>query len=127
MLMMRENLPRNLLRCASIYALMGIGLGIYMAITMDFLNRGVHVHANLVGWVSMAVMALVYRVQPAMAQSKLAAIQFWSHNLGLPVMLVGIFGVLHQLPFGNPCAGLGSVTVAVAFVSFAINVWRNAD
>lgn len=125
--MVNANLPRNLLRCASIYALFGIGMGIYMAITMDFLNRGVHVHANLVGWVSMALMALVYRVQPAMVASSLAKVQFWAHNLGLPVMLVGIFGVLHQLPIGNAFAGIGSILVAVAFVSFVINLWRNAD
>jgi cbb3-type cytochrome oxidase subunit 1 len=121
------NLSRNLLRCATVYALLGIGLGIVMAIQHDFVNRGVHVHANLVGWVSMAVMALAYRIFPRLTQSKLATAQFWAHNLGLPIMLLGIYGVLHGLAFGEPCAGIGSLTVALAFVSFAINVWRNVE
>lgn len=118
---------RNLLRCATLYALLGIGLGIAMGIQHDFVNRGVHVHANLVGWASMAVMALAYRVFPKLTQSKLAAVQFWAHNIGLPIMLLGLYGLLHGLAFGEPCVGIGSLVVAVAFVSFAINVWRNAD
>lgn len=116
----------KLLRCAVIYALFGIGLGVYMAATHDFLNKGIHVHANLAGWVSMAVMALIYRAWPATATSKLASAQFWLHNLGLPVMLLGIYGVMHELAFGIPCAAIGSIVVAAAFVCFAINVWRNA-
>ena len=122
-----SNLARNLLRCATVYALLGISLGIAMGIQHDFVNRGVHVHANLVGWVSMAVMALGYRVFPRLTQSKLASVQFWAHNLGLPIMLLGLYGVLHGLAFGEPCVGIGSLVVAVAFVSFAINVWRNAE
>lgn len=122
-----NKLSRNLLRCATIYALLGIGLGIAMGIQHDFVNRGVHVHANLVGWVSMAVMALAYRVFPQLAHSKLATVHFWTHNLGLPIMLLGLYGLLHGLAFGEPCVGIGSLIVAVAFVSFAINVWRNAD
>lgn len=115
-----------LLRIAVAYALAGIGLGVVMAASMDFTHRGIHVHANLVGWVSMAVMALCYKVMPALENSMLAKIQFYAHNLGLPVMLLGIYGVLHNLPFGAPCAGVGSIVVAIAFVCFAINVWKNA-
>ena len=122
-----SNLARNLLRCAAVYALLGIGLGIAMGIQHDFVNRGIHVHANLVGWLSMAAMALAYRVFPQLAQSKLATVHFWAHNLGLPIMLVGLYGLFHGLAFGEPCVGISSLIVAVAFVSFAINAWRNAD
>ena len=119
-------MSERLLRCAVIYALVGICIGLFMSITHDFLIRGVHTHANLVGWVSMAVMALVYKTYPAMAESKLATVQFWAHNIGLPIMLVGIYGVVNILAFGIPCAAIGSLIVAVAFISFAINVWCNA-
>jgi len=119
-------MSKNLLRCAVLYAVFGIGLGVNMSATHNFGDKSIHVHAHLAGWVSMAIMALCYRTFPAMAASKLAAAQFWLHNLGLPVMLLGIFGVLHGLAFGIPCAAIGSIVVAAAFVAFALNVWRNA-
>jgi hypothetical protein len=115
-----------LLRIASIYSLVGVGLGIHMAAQHDFTNRGVHAHANLVGWVSMALMALAYRAFPGLANTPWARAQFWLHNLGLPVMLVGLAALLHGVSWGEPVVGIGSSVVALAFASFAINVWRNA-
>lgn len=115
------------LRLAVIYALIGIGFGIYMAATHDFANKAVHVHANLVGWVSLAIMGMAYHAFPAMAQSALAKAHFWLHNLGLPVMLLGIFLIYNgQMQAGEPMAGIGSTIVALGFVAFAINVWLNA-
>jgi len=115
------------LRMAVVYALIGVGFGIYMAATHNFGNRAVHVHTNLVGWVSLAIMGMAYHAFPAMAQSALAKAHFWLHNLGLPVMLGGIFLIYNgQMGVGEPMAGIGSSIVALGFVAFAINVWVNA-
>jgi ABC-type antimicrobial peptide transport system permease subunit len=114
------------LRSAVIYSLIGISLGIFMGITHDFANKSVHVHANLAGWVSMALFGLIYGVYPAMAQSKLAKIHFWLHNAGMPFMLAGIYGIWHQQAFGEPVVGVGSLLVAIGFVLFAFNLWKNA-
>ncbi|HEX5356354.1 MAG TPA: hypothetical protein VFW93_09050 [Aquabacterium sp.] len=119
-------MAKHLLRCAVLYALLGIGMGIVMAASGDFTNKGIHVHLNLVGWVSMALMAMAYQVFPAMADSMLAKVQFWLHNLGLPLMAVGIYAVVHRLPMAEPIVGSGSLMVALAFLAFAFNVWRNA-
>lgn len=114
-------------RCAVLYSLFGISMGIYMGAAQDFSIKGIHVHANLAGWVSMAVMGLIYRSFPAMAQSKLATVHFWLHNIGLPLMLAGIYGVWHEFArFGKISVSVGSLMVALAFVTFAINVWKNA-
>jgi hypothetical protein len=120
------SLDERLLRLAVLYALLGIGMGLAMSITHDFTNKGVHVHVNLLGWVSMALMALGYRQFPRMARSPLARVHFWLHGLGLPVMAVGIYMVLHQLPNAEPVVAGGSLAVAAAFASFALNVWLNA-
>lgn len=120
-------MAENLLRCAVLYALLGISMGIGMAASGDFTNKGVHVHLNLVGWVSMAVMAIAYQVFPRMANHVLAKAQFWLHNVGLPLMIAGIYGLLHHLPMAEPVVGVGSLTVALAFVAFALNVWLNTS
>lgn len=120
------SLDEKLLRCAVLYALLGIGMGLAMAGSHDFTNRGVHVHVNMLGWVSMVLMALAYRQFPRMAQSLLARAHFWLHNLGLPVMATGIYMVLHQLPHAEPVVAGGSMLVAASFACFALNVWLNA-
>lgn len=116
----------RLLRCAVVYSVIGISMGIAMAGSHDFTNKGVHVHANLVGWVSMAVMALAYRAFPALAASRLASVHFWLHNLGLPVMLIGLYALLHAIAWGEPVVAVGSIIVALAFLCFAVNVFRHA-
>jgi len=119
-------MAKTMLRCAVLYALLGIGIGIVMAAQHDFTNKGVHVHVNLLGWVSMALMGVVYQVFPGMARSALAKVHFWLHNLGLPLMVVGIYAVMHQWAMAEPIVGSGSVLVALGFVAFASNAWLNA-
>ena len=119
-------MAKDMLRMAVLYALLAIGIGIVMASQHDFTNKSLHAHANLVGWVSMALMGVIYQVFPAMAHSVLARVHFWLHNLGLPVMLLGIYAVMHQWPAAEPIVGTGSMVVALGFVAFALNAWLNA-
>jgi hypothetical protein len=116
---------KTLLRCAVLYALLGIGLGIAMGVQQDFTNKGVHVHINLLGWVSMALIGVIYQVFPALATSVLARVHCWLHNVGLPVMALGIYAIAHDWSMASPLIGVGSLLVALAFAAFALNVWRN--
>lgn len=114
------------IRGAVVYALVGVALGVVMGASHDFVNRGVHVHAHLVGWVSMALFGLIYRAYPAMQASRWASVHFYLHNLGLPVMLVGLYALLHQIAWGGPVTGIASLVVALAYVCFAVSVWCHA-
>ena len=58
------NIDRWFLRVAVIYALVAMLLGIEMGISEDHSQMPTHAHLNLVGWVSMAIYALVYRQWP---------------------------------------------------------------
>ena len=121
-----SNLPKTVLRGAVLYALLGIGMGIVMGAQHDFTNKSVHVHINLLGWVSMAVMGVAYQVFPGMGRSALAKAHFWLHNLGLPVMMTGLYGLMHAWPNAEPLIGIGSLAVALGFGAFALNAWLNA-
>jgi len=115
------------LKIAVFYLVLGIGLGIFMAATHQFENRAVHTHINLAGWASLAIMAFAYRVFPMLERSKLASAHFWLHNLGLPVMVLGIFGIYNGQPqIGEAMASIGSTVVALGILAFATNVWRHA-
>ena len=55
------------LQLAVVLALVGMGLGIGMGISQNFQLQPVHAHINLLGWVSMTLYGLVYRVVPKAA------------------------------------------------------------
>jgi hypothetical protein len=70
--------------------IVGVCLGIYMGINQDFQLSPVHAHLNLVGWVSMALFGLVYRLYPDLMKSRLARLHFW---LAAPSALLLPFGI----------------------------------
>ncbi len=53
----------------------GEGLGIYMGIAQDFTFVPVHVHLNLLGWVTLALFGVMHRLYPALAASRMAMTQ----------------------------------------------------
>jgi hypothetical protein len=113
------------LRLSVIYLIIGVGLGIAMGASENFTLRPVHAHVGLLGWTTLALAGLIYRVYPDAAASRLARIHFWLHNSALPVMM----GSLCMLLLGNPevvpilvaseCVAAGGVIV------FGCNIFLN--
>lgn len=116
------------LKVATVYFTIGVLAGMTMGILHDFRLASVHAHINLLGWVSMALFGLIYHFYPNAANSKLARIQFWFHNIGLPVMMVGI---ATQVLTGNnaalPVAIVGSLVVVVGVILFTVNFYKHVD
>ncbi len=121
---MKNSIGVNLVKIASVYMLIGLGIGLYVAISKQFVLMTVHSHTSLLGWLTMAVTGLVYMVAPSCAASRLAFWHFLLHNIGLPVMLVSL--ALYE--YGNTRAeaflGIGSVVVLFSLLLFAVNVCR---
>ncbi len=57
---------------AALCLITGVMMGIGMGIAHDFQFAPVHAHLNLLGWTSLALFGLTYKVYPALAQSRLA-------------------------------------------------------
>ena len=124
---MQNTIGIRCIQLAALYLLSGIGVGILMSASHDFSQKTLHAHINLAGWVSLAIMGLVYIAVPALTKSRLALAHFWLHNLGVPVMLYGVYLIHAGHPAeGEPFAKLGSMLTAAAFLCFALNVWLNA-
>jgi hypothetical protein len=124
---MQNTIGIRCIQLAVLYLLLGIAVGIMMSASHDFSQKSLHAHINLAGWVALAVMGLVYIALPGLAKSRLAQAHFWLHNLGVPVMLFGVY-LIHtgQPANGEPFAKAGSILTAVSFLCFALNVWCNA-
>jgi hypothetical protein len=75
---------------ASACLIIGVCLGIYMGVNEDLQLIAIHTHVNLVGWASLALFGVIYRVYPELAASRLARAQFW---LSAPSALVFPLGI----------------------------------
>jgi heme/copper-type cytochrome/quinol oxidase subunit 1 len=112
------------LRIAVLYVIAGMALGIFMALSEDHTMMPAHAHMNLLGWVSMALYAAIYRIWPETAQSPLARWHFWLANIGTLTGVVGIAGIMAGYPesFG-PVAGIGAIVALASMLLFAAIVY----
>jgi hypothetical protein len=76
---------------AIVCLLVGISLGIYMGVREDFQFAPVHGHINLVGWVSLALFAVIYRVYPELSHSRSAWLHFCLAAPSAPLLPIGIY------------------------------------
>jgi cbb3-type cytochrome oxidase subunit 1 len=121
-----QNAGLTWLRLATIYFALAVGLGIAMGIAGDHRLFPVHAHLNLLGWVSMALIGLIYRSFPEAGRNRLARTQFWLHNLALPVMMTTLALKLLGNAEIEPVLAASSLVVAVAVVLFTLNLLLHA-
>ena len=113
------------IKVAVVYFVMGVGLGIYMGASGDHVLIPVHAHFNLLGWVSLALMGLIYRQFPVAGSNRLATVQFWLHNIGLLAAMLLLAGLLRGHAALDPLIGVASIVIGVSVILFAINVFKN--
>lgn len=112
----------RLLKIAVIYLVIGLLMGIAMAMSGEFTLRPVHSHINLLGWASLALAGVIYVLFPKLERSRLAPLHFWLHNLGLPVMMVALGIYLHGIKAIEPLVGIASLVTTLGLILFAINL-----
>lgn len=117
--------PSALLRWATLYFIAGVALGIHMAASHDYAIAPVHAHVNLIGWVSLALAALIYKAYPAAAASVLARVHFWLSIVALPVLASTLYLYLRGNAAIEPLLGAGSIAIGIAVVALALNVFKN--
>lgn len=116
-------LSHRLIRTAVAFFVAGVALGIVMGVLQDFRLSHVHPHLNLLGWVALGLVGLLYAVYPALARGWLAHAHYWLHTLGL-VIFMGAFAwaVLAGRAYGAGVP-IGAFMVAAGVLLFAINVY----
>jgi hypothetical protein len=109
------------LRTGVMAAVVGMGLGIGMAAVEDRALHSVHAHINLVGWASMFLFGLYYRVMPA-ADGPLAVLHYLLSTTGFLLLTAGLVGL--SLEQASPLAPLALAGALFSFVSMTIFVWN---
>src|SRR3954471_17857543 len=85
---------KSLFRTSVCLGLTGMVLGIFMGIRQDFTLMPVHAHLNLLGFVTMFLSALYYRVVPEAASDRLARYHAVLSVAGAAISPIGIAAVL---------------------------------
>ena len=110
---------RSWFRLAAVYFAVGVMLGVAMGASGDHSLFPVPAHINLLGWVSMALFGLIGTVYPSITTGRIAAVQFWMHNIGVPVMLGALALRIKGFPSVEPLVGVASIVVGGSALLFA--------
>ena len=117
-----KSLPFYFIAASVIFALLGMGYGMYMAGSENHLLAGAHAHNNLLGWVTMAIYGLYYRAVPA-AIGRLATVHFWITLVANLIFPIGIaLAILVTTPL---LAAIGGGLEMLAMLIFGWIVLRN--
>jgi cbb3-type cytochrome oxidase subunit 1 len=113
------------IKISVVYFAIGVCLGLYMSIIHTSTLSSVHVHINSLGWVSLALVGIIYTLFPNLASTKLAKIHFWLHNISLPIMMLGLAFIMYGQAALIPVVASAGTVLVLAIILFAINVLKN--
>jgi hypothetical protein len=118
---MMRSIDKAFFTLAVLMALVGMLLGIQMGMAHDFQLVPVHTHINLVGWVSLALFGIGYRLGLAKAGA-LAVFHFWIAAAGAILLPVGIY--LATTRQQETVVIIGSLLTLASMLLFLVNVVR---
>lgn len=110
-------------KLAVLFLIAGIVMGLQMSISGTHNVIGAHAHTNLVGWVTSALFALYYALNPVKAETRLAAVHFWTYAPAAVVMAPSLY--LLYLGYGavEPLLAVASLVAFGSVVLFAFIVF----
>jgi len=105
---------------AVVYGVLGMLLGLDMAMRHDHAELPTHAHIMVVGWLSFAVFAFFYHLLGAAVPRWLALTHAWLAQVSLAVMVVGLWLFYGGSTQFEPLAAIGALGYAVSFLVFAV-------
>src|ERR1700759_1013008 len=96
-------------KAAVLFALGGFAMGIGMAASRNHALMPAHAHLALLGWVSLFLFGLYYRLHPQIDHGVLARVQVWVWSTGTAVLASGVALIYSGHAIGEIIAGVGSL------------------
>lgn len=113
-------------RLAVLFVIVGMAMGIGMAISQNHAIMPAHAHLNLLGWVSLFLFGIYYERRPAVDTSRLALIQVSVWAVGTVVLTAAVAAIHLGYTGADPFAGIASLALFSAMLLFAYVVFRPA-
>jgi uncharacterized membrane protein YczE len=107
-------------RAAVAFAIAGMIWGLVMAISEDHSTLTAHAHLNLLGWVSLFLFGIYYRLHPSLESTTAAFAQVWVWIISTIVIAAGVGLLYSGHAVGRPAAALGSF---IAFFDMLLFGW----
>ena len=104
---------------AIIFLIVGLGMGLKMAISGSHDVIGAHAHANLLGWVTMAIFGAYYALAPGKAEGMMARVQYAIYTFGVVVMTISLYLYLSGNPSMEPVVAVSSIITFIGVFLFA--------
>jgi hypothetical protein len=111
-------------RLAVLFVIAGMAMGIGMAASHDHSIMPAHAHLNLLGWVSLFLFGIYYKLHPRLETSRLAIAQVAVWSVGTVVMTVSVAAIHLGYGAAEPAAALSSLVVLGAMLLFGYIVYR---
>jgi cytochrome c oxidase cbb3-type subunit 1 len=123
------------IRLSIIYFLAGTLLGVMFVVkpeSADSAHISMHVHLNLIGWMSMMIFGVGYHILPRFSgvplySRKLSIVQFWAANIGLVGMTAGWGMNAHDVAGGQNILVVSSVIMFASIVLFVYNMLKTVQ
>ena len=106
--------------------IVGMTIGIIMAATNNHSVFPAHAHLNLLGWVSLFLIGIFYRLHPSLDTSRLALTHVVIWIGGTIILTCGVAAIYLGRPDLEGIAIAGSLIVLGAMLMFAYLVFRSA-
>ena len=111
-------------RSAVILGIAGMIFGIVMAASGNHSTYPAHAHLNLIGWVSLFLIGIFYRLHPALDTSRTALAQVWIWNVATVILTCGVAAIFMGHMEFEPVAIAGSLIILADMMLFAYFVFR---
>ncbi|MEO4044176.1 hypothetical protein AAFN47_21460 [Hoeflea sp. CAU 1731] len=104
---------------AIIFLVVGLVMGLKMAISGNHDVIGAHAHANLLGWVTMAIFGIYFALAPGKAEGMMARVQYAIYTFGVVVMTIALYLYLSGNPAMEPVVAVSSIITLIGVLLFA--------
>ena len=99
--------------------------GIAMSMSQDHSTLPAHAHLNLLGWVSLFLMGVFYRLHPAADRSRLALVQVIVWFVASVLLAIGVGLIYSGNTAGEPIAAITSLFLIADMLLFGWIVLKN--
>ncbi|WEX76174.1 hypothetical protein PYH37_004453 [Sinorhizobium numidicum] len=114
-------------KTAIVFLILGISIGLHMSISGDHGATGAHAHANLLGWVTMAIFGGYHALNPRKAERRLAMIQYAVYTFGVAVLIPSLYLMLTGNAAMEPIVALSSLIAFAGVLLFAVIIFSSGE
>lgn len=119
-----NSVAKGFLMTSVVFGILGMLLGLQMAISEDHSQRPAHAHMLVIGWLSFSVFGLFYHVFDGRISGRLPQIHYWLATISLAGLIVGLWFLYSGNADAEPIAAISSIAYAISFLLFAAVVFR---